>query len=299
MVRASPGQAERTLGGSRSDAGAWSGIATSWSGGCSTARWDRLIPGVELAVIPGADHFRAWRDGGSVRRRRSWTSYCGTAEAPNRPDLLGGNPVARRPNTMRSSPRPRALLVDLDGVIRHWGGQGDPEIERETGLPPGAIREAAFSADLLLPAITGRVSDEEWRRQIADRLAAEFPAADAARAIARWSEPPGEIDDAVLALLERCREHATIVLVTNATSRLDRDLAQARDRRRVRRHRQLVRGRSPQTRAGDLRRRPRRRRRAGRSGLLRRRQGGVRRRGGDGRRSRATVSATSRRCATP
>ena len=122
--------------------------------------------------------------------------------------------------------RPRALLVDLDGVIRHWRGQGDPKIERETGLPPGAIRVAAFSTDLLLPAITGHVSDEEWRQQTVDRLAAQFPGANAAEAIARWSEPAGEIDDTVLALLERCREHATIVLVTNATSRLDRDLAQ-------------------------------------------------------------------------
>ena len=127
---------------------------------------------------------------------------------------------------MRSPLRQHALLVDLDGVIRHWRGQGDPEIEREAGLPSGAIRAAAFSTDLLLPAITGRVSDETWRQTIVDRLAADFPGVDAAGAIARWSEPPGEIDDAVLALLERCRAHATIVLVTNATSRLDRDLAQ-------------------------------------------------------------------------
>lgn len=126
---------------------------------------------------------------------------------------------------MSSPPRSRALLVDLDGVIRHWRGQGNPEIERDTGLPPGAIRTAAFSTDLLLPAISGRVSDEEWRQTIVARLAAGFPGADAAGAIARWSEPPGEIDGAVLALLERCRAHATIVLVTNATSRLDRDLA--------------------------------------------------------------------------
>jgi putative hydrolase of the HAD superfamily len=127
---------------------------------------------------------------------------------------------------VRSAPqRQRALLVDLDGVIRHWDRQGDPEIERETGLPPGAIRQAAFSDDLLLPAITGRVADEEWRRHIVAHLAEQYPDADAAEAITRWSAPPGEIDDAVLALLGHCRARATIVLVTNASSRLDRDLA--------------------------------------------------------------------------
>ena len=126
---------------------------------------------------------------------------------------------------MSSPPRQRALLVDFDGVIRHWHGQGNSAIERETGLPPGAIRQAAFADDLLLPAITGRIPDEEWRQNIVARLSGQFPDANAAAAIARWSEPAGEIDGAVLALLERCRAHATIVLVTNATTRLDRDLA--------------------------------------------------------------------------
>lgn len=126
---------------------------------------------------------------------------------------------------MPTPSRQRALLVDLDGVVRHWDRQNDPEIEREAGLPPGAIRQAAFSDDLLLPAITGRVADDAWRQNVVARLRERFPDADAAGAIARWSEPPGDIDDAVVAMLGRCRERAAIVLVTNATSRLDRDLA--------------------------------------------------------------------------
>ncbi len=127
--------------------------------------------------------------------------------------------------TRHTPPRHRALLVDLDGVIRHWHGQGNSAIERETGLPPGAIQQAAFSDDLLFPAITGRVTDEDWRQNIVAQLSAQFPGANAVEAIRRWSDPAGEIDGAVLDLLERCREQATTVLVTNATSRLDRDLA--------------------------------------------------------------------------
>ncbi|HMQ30505.1 MAG TPA: hypothetical protein PKD53_07235 [Chloroflexaceae bacterium] len=79
----------------------------------------------------------------------------------------------------------RALLIDLDGVLRSWRGQDDPATERGFGLPPGSIRRVAFAPERLLPAITGAVSDATWRAQIAAALAEQFPAADTARAL-RW-----------------------------------------------------------------------------------------------------------------
>ena len=39
-----------------------------------------------------------------------------------------------------------------------------------------------------------------------------------------WSCSPGEIDTDVLDLLLRCRDSASLVLITNATTRLDSDL---------------------------------------------------------------------------
>lgn len=119
----------------------------------------------------------------------------------------------------------RVILTDLDGVIRDWSGQRDDDIERDTGLPEGAIKEAAFDPEQLIRVITGRISDEAWRRQTVDRLRERYPDADAARAVAAWSEPAGEVDREVLELLQRCRERVPLVLVTNATSRLDRDLS--------------------------------------------------------------------------
>lgn len=119
---------------------------------------------------------------------------------------------------------PRAVLIDLDGVIRLWQSQEDPAAEAAFGLPPGAIRRVAFAPERLLPAITGQIRDETWREQIRDRLALEFPAANADAAVAWWSRPYGEINRAVLELLNACRSRATIVLITNATSRLPDDL---------------------------------------------------------------------------
>lgn len=119
----------------------------------------------------------------------------------------------------------RAILTDLDGVVRTWSGQDDATIERETELPAGAIKRVAFDPELLVPAITGRVTDEEWRRQAVARLRERYPDAQAERAMAMWSEPTGAVNREVLELLRVCRERVPLVLITNATSRLDRDLA--------------------------------------------------------------------------
>ena len=118
----------------------------------------------------------------------------------------------------------KAVLTDLDGVVRKW----DPEIiqqaETAAGLPRDALPSTAFESDLLLRAITGRISDAGWRTEVAERLRLRFPDADAAEAVRLWSLSPGEIDTDVLELLQRCRECAGLVLVTNATTRLESDL---------------------------------------------------------------------------
>jgi HAD superfamily hydrolase (TIGR01509 family) len=118
----------------------------------------------------------------------------------------------------------QALLTDLDGVIRLWDGQNDGSIEREFGLPPQTLRTIAFAPTLLQPVITGQVSDETWRQQIAQQLAEQFPDCDAAAAVARWSAPAGAVDQKMLALLRRCRQRIPVGLITNATSRLPHDL---------------------------------------------------------------------------
>jgi HAD superfamily hydrolase (TIGR01509 family) len=76
----------------------------------------------------------------------------------------------------------------------------------------------------LQPVITGKISDETWRRQITQQLAEQFPDCDAAAAVARWSAPAGAVDRQMLALLRRCRQRVPVGLITNATSRLPHDL---------------------------------------------------------------------------
>lgn len=118
----------------------------------------------------------------------------------------------------------RAILVDLDGVIRTWRSQADLDREREFGLPPGVIRRIAFAPERLMPAITGKIADPEWREQTTAELARQFPHADASGAMAWWSSSPGETIPEVVELLSASRQFGPVVLVTNATTRLPDDL---------------------------------------------------------------------------
>jgi putative hydrolase of the HAD superfamily len=122
----------------------------------------------------------------------------------------------------------RALLLDFDGVLRTWNRENEARAEMQAGLPAGSLLKTAFDPTLLLPAITGQASDETWRQQIAKRLRADHPQADAALAVRMWSESPGEIDLDVLSTIRSCHESIAVVLVTNATTRLRRDLEHLR-----------------------------------------------------------------------
>ena len=119
----------------------------------------------------------------------------------------------------------RAVLCDLDGVIRDWSGQDDAGIERRFGLPLGTMKQIAFAPELVVPAITGQVTDAAWRSEVVHRLRDRHPGVDASEAMAAWSEPAGEINREVLVLVQEARQRAPVALVTNATGRLDADLA--------------------------------------------------------------------------
>ena len=116
------------------------------------------------------------------------------------------------------------LIVDLDGVLRLWGAELVTQTEQRHGLAIGSIHAAAFDPVLLHPAVTGRVSDEEWRAQVAQRLSVEH-GVDAADAVADWSRPCGRVDSTVLHLLRQQRQQRHIAVLTNATTRLHADLA--------------------------------------------------------------------------
>ena len=118
----------------------------------------------------------------------------------------------------------RALLIDLDGVLRLWDPKIDQAVETKYGLAPDTLLKTAMTWDIYRPAVAGEISDADWMRLIAMRM--PLPEPDAAAAIAEWQSHRGYVDQEVLALVREVRAAGLPVgLATNATDRLRGDLA--------------------------------------------------------------------------
>lgn len=118
----------------------------------------------------------------------------------------------------------KAIVTDLDGVIRHFPRERDEAIELRFNLPQGTLARLAFEPSLLQKVITGTIKDESWRAEIQKNLLREFPQAHAAAAVLEWSNYHGYIDRQILNYLKSLAASVPLVLLTNATTRLKADL---------------------------------------------------------------------------
>ncbi|WP_037806618.1 HAD family hydrolase [Streptomyces sp. NRRL F-2580] len=119
-----------------------------------------------------------------------------------------------------------AVLCDLDGVVRLWDPDGMTALDREAGLAEGTLAAAAFHPALLDAAVSGRISDEQWRQRVAEDLAGSCGSAALAQdLVGGWEALTGRVDTDVLELLTSVRSRIPVVLVSNATTRLEADLA--------------------------------------------------------------------------
>jgi putative hydrolase of the HAD superfamily len=118
----------------------------------------------------------------------------------------------------------RAMLIDLDGVLRRWDPQVTESVEQSYGLEPGSLTATAFSWDLLRPAVAGELTDADWMAAVATRL--PLPTEEAATAVAQWQSHRGYVDTEALAFIREVRAAGRPVgLATNATDLLRGDLA--------------------------------------------------------------------------
>jgi putative hydrolase of the HAD superfamily len=117
------------------------------------------------------------------------------------------------------------LVIDLDGVLRHWNPQHVTDIERRAGLPVGSLFGAAFAEEPLRAAITGQVTDAQWRAGVAAALERDHGNVAAQLAVAEWSALAGEVSAPVLDIVRAERRRRTVALASNATDRLSADLS--------------------------------------------------------------------------
>lgn len=115
----------------------------------------------------------------------------------------------------------RALLLDLDGVLRHYDATVDHVVEDRFGLDHGVILKTAMEPDRYLKLVTGGWTRARWHADIAEYL--EIPA----EAMAELTAYRGYIDHEVLAFVRDVRAAGRpVALCTNAPADLDDDLAQ-------------------------------------------------------------------------
>ncbi len=113
----------------------------------------------------------------------------------------------------------RAVLFDLDGVVRHFDVQYTDDIERRYGLEPGAVLAAAFAPDLLEQVTVGAMSRRDW----VDQVGRAVNSADAAE---EWGRQPFEVDTQVLELADALRRAGIrTAILTNGTDTIPAEVA--------------------------------------------------------------------------
>lgn len=124
-----------------------------------------------------------------------------------------------------------ATITDLDGVIRSFPDARERAIEGRYGLPDGALSQVAFFSSPLQQAWIGAISDGAWRTAVESRLKALFPDVDVESAVRDWSRFSGIVDFEVLNEIKKLKKLGPLLLMANATNRLDTDLAELDIRR--------------------------------------------------------------------
>lgn len=117
-----------------------------------------------------------------------------------------------------------ALLIDLDGVLRHWHGRGVQGADERFGLPAGTVSQMAFGTATQELAVLGVLSHRDWCEDVRDQVVARFGAA-AGEAVEVWQEDRGTVDQALAEELRRLRERHVVALLSDSTDELPNDIA--------------------------------------------------------------------------
>lgn len=114
-----------------------------------------------------------------------------------------------------------AVLCDFDGVLKFQDFDHQAQIEHAYGLQAGTVAAIASEPALIVPAMTGLITREEWMASTIPALTGLVGSAERARKLtAEWVAARTWIDEKAMALLRRVRARVPVVLVSNATSEL-------------------------------------------------------------------------------
>lgn len=121
----------------------------------------------------------------------------------------------------------KTLFLDFDDVLRIWQSEKISKAEYACQVENGILLQIAFSNQYLIPAITGNICHEQWRRLVTDALRQKYGSEVAASLVAAWDAESWDIDDKLLMKLTDAAPQHRLVLVTNATDKLNEDLVRS------------------------------------------------------------------------
>lgn len=115
----------------------------------------------------------------------------------------------------------RAVVFDLDGVVRHFDVEQVRDVERRHDVQPGSVFAAAFSRPLLDRVVTGEITRAEWVHQVGERIGAP-------EAANEWASQLPVVDHDVLHLVDEIRRAGIVTAVlTNGTDTIPAELRES------------------------------------------------------------------------
>jgi len=108
-----------------------------------------------------------------------------------------------------------AVILDMDGVVRHWRPGPASAVEKAYGLAPGTIGSVGLAVPEYQLGVLGVCTFADWLEAIARELSTRIGIG-AWKAVARWATYRGEIDRDTMAVVERLRSRVPVHVLSNA-----------------------------------------------------------------------------------
>lgn len=112
----------------------------------------------------------------------------------------------------------KAVLFDLDGVVRHFDPGHVAAIEARHGIAGGLIQKRAFSSPLLQQVTTGKMRRSQWIEVVGQCIGARAAAEE-------WGRQVPRVDHEVMLLVDALRNRGYVVAVlTNGTDTIAEEM---------------------------------------------------------------------------
>lgn len=119
----------------------------------------------------------------------------------------------------------KAFIFDCGGVLLRDGDLSPYQVwEQRLGLDGGKLLEILWKSDIWEKAEIGQLTDDEFWARVGERLGLDDQ--EQVQALRRDIWSTWRVDEQVLAMVDRAREHCSVAILSNATDILEEMLAE-------------------------------------------------------------------------